>query len=104
MAGQFTRKRSDRMSMGTAGVTSWSRTAVEAISQLKREPAWMTERRLAAWDAYERAPLKDDQLRFSLNVIQPFVEKPHAPVPSHQWPKELQNALDERGDEEGLIV
>jgi len=31
----------------------FSRAGVEALSQLKGEPAWMLEKRLAAWDDKE---------------------------------------------------
>ncbi|HLW01691.1 MAG TPA: Fe-S cluster assembly protein SufD [Ktedonobacterales bacterium] len=34
----------------------FSRAGVEALSQLKGEPAWMLEKRLAAWDIYEQTP------------------------------------------------
>src|SRR5882672_3205521 len=85
-------------------ITGINRESVEAMSSLKKEPAWMTELRLKAWDAYERAPLSDSFLGFALSQIQPFVEGPHVHVPSTKWPRELQHALDERGDEEGLIV
>jgi len=34
----------------------FSRAGVEALSQLKGEPAWMLEKRLAAWEIYEQAP------------------------------------------------
>src|ERR1700730_17991443 len=31
----------------------FSRSAVEELSRLKSEPAWMLEKRLQAWDSYE---------------------------------------------------
>ena len=34
----------------------FSREGVEALSQLKGEPAWMLEKRLAAWEVYEQTP------------------------------------------------
>ncbi len=34
----------------------FSRGAVEELSRLKGEPQWMLEKRLQAWDAYERIP------------------------------------------------
>ena len=33
----------------------FSRSAVEELSRLKGEPAWMLEKRLQAWDIYEQA-------------------------------------------------
>jgi Fe-S cluster assembly protein SufD len=82
----------------------FSRDAVEALSAYKREPSWMTQRRLKAWDAYQAAPLSPAELGFELDQIRPFTAPPTDPVPSRLWPSELQHALDERGDEEGLIV
>jgi len=35
----------------------FSREAVEALSRARHEPAWMLERRLSAWRAYEQASL-----------------------------------------------
>jgi Fe-S cluster assembly scaffold protein SufB len=85
-------------------INSFNKAAVEALSSRKKEPSWMTERRLEAWKAYEAAPLSAETLGFPLQDIRPFTEPPTVPVPSHLWPSELQHALDERGDEEGLIV
>ncbi len=34
----------------------FSRSAVEELSRLKSEPAWMLEKRLQAWDSYEQTP------------------------------------------------
>ncbi len=34
----------------------FSRAGVEALSRLKGEPAWMLEKRLAAWEVYEQTP------------------------------------------------
>jgi Fe-S cluster assembly scaffold protein SufB len=40
----------------------------------------------------------------SLEGILPFVEPPTSAVPSREWPRDLQHAIEERGDEEGLII
>ena len=42
--------------MANALPTGFSRSAVEELSRLKGEPQWMLEKRLQAWDAYERIP------------------------------------------------
>ncbi len=42
--------------MTQALMQGFSREGVEALSQLKGEPAWMLEKRLAAWDIYEQTP------------------------------------------------
>ncbi len=34
----------------------FSRGAVEELSRLKHEPAWMLEKRLRAWESYEQTP------------------------------------------------
>ena len=36
--------------------TGFSRSAVEDLSRLKSEPAWMLEKRLQAWESYEQTP------------------------------------------------
>ena len=82
----------------------FNRETIEFLSQRKKEPSWMTERRLAAWATYQSAPLSTEALGLDLAEIRAFTEPPTVPVPSKQWPSELQHALDERGDEEGLIV
>ena len=62
----------------------------------------MTALRLEAWDAYQRSA--QDQPSVALSGIQAYAEPPRAAVPSENWPKDLKYALEERGDEEGLIV
>src|SRR6266567_4016935 len=42
--------------MANALPSGFSRSAVEELSRLKSEPKWMLEKRLQAWDAYERIP------------------------------------------------
>jgi len=42
--------------MANALPAGFSRGAVEELSRLKGEPQWMLEKRLQAWDAYERIP------------------------------------------------
>lgn len=48
------------------GITGLSRAAVEAISREKREPAWLRDFRLSAWDIYEALPMpsrRDEEWR-----------------------------------------
>jgi Fe-S cluster assembly scaffold protein SufB len=80
----------------------FSRSTIEALSHFKKEPDWMTQRRLAAWDAFLKIPFPESGL--ILKDHSPFAAAPLIPVASRDWPRELQHALDERGDEEGLIV
>ncbi len=80
-----------------------ARFTIEKISWMKGEPAWMTELRMGAWQAYERSPLsKRSELEWG--ALEAFVDPPRASVPSHEWPAALQHTLNERGDEEGLII
>src|SRR5579864_8203753 len=81
----------------------FSRATVEALSWFKGEPSWMTKSRLAAWDAYEKLSLSSP-IGVPLEGFEAFTEPPRRTIPSHEWPKDLQHALDERGDEEGLII
>jgi Fe-S cluster assembly protein SufD len=40
-------------------VAQLSRTSVERLSEALRDPAWLRERRLEAWDIFERLPVPD---------------------------------------------
>ncbi len=42
--------------MATNFAAGFSRSAVEELSRLKNEPAWMLQKRLQAWDSYEQTP------------------------------------------------
>jgi Fe-S cluster assembly scaffold protein SufB len=64
----------------------------------------MTQRRLSAWEQYLASPLTQSHWGLPLDQIRPYTEPPRTPIPSEEWPKDLQHALEERGDEEGLIV
>jgi len=79
------------------------RKSVEELSWQKGEPSWMTETRLAAWDTLGHKSLSR-LLDMDLTTIDAYTEPPRHAVPSHEWPRDLQHALDERGDEEGLII
>ena len=82
----------------------FSRRSIEELSWFKGEPSWLTQARLSAWDQYERFRAQNLRLETSLSGLAAFSEPPRRTVPSHEWPADLQQALDERGDEEGLIV
>jgi Fe-S cluster assembly protein SufD len=66
----------------------FTREAVEALSRLKEEPAWLRERRLAAFETYQQLPLPTreqrpwkytDVSRLNLDVFTPYA--PPADVP-----------------------
>src|SRR4051812_8308773 len=74
---------------------------IAALSASKKEPSWMRDLRLQAWDVYEReATIAGDLLQ----EIQAIVEPAKTAIPSHQWPDDLGLVVEERGDEEGLMV
>ncbi len=81
----------------------FSRSNVEALSRFKQEPTWMRDLRLEAWDAFIQLG-KKECADLALETLHAFIEPPQTAVPAHQWPLDLQHALDERGDEEGLII
>ena len=63
-------------------MSEFSKEAVIALSQSLNEPEWMQERRLAAWDLYERLPMpttndedwrRTNIRRFKLNQIGPSI-------------------------------
>jgi Fe-S cluster assembly scaffold protein SufB len=82
----------------------FNRRTVEELSWFKGEPAWMTDIRLDAWDRYERLPASEGLAGLNLETMEAFLEPPRTSVPSHQWPDDLPHTLNERGDEEGLII
>lgn len=75
----------------------FSRAGVEALSQLKGEPDWMLEKRLAAWDVYEQTPAPLGRrgdlgvlarvARYKFETLTPFVANGahangHLPLPT----------------------
>ncbi|MCC6775828.1 MAG: Fe-S cluster assembly protein SufD [Hyphomicrobiales bacterium] len=65
-----------------ATLTGFSREAVEALSRSKGEPDWLRDRRLQAWDAFERLPMPqrtDEEWRrtdiraLKLDRLRPFL-------------------------------
>ncbi len=82
---------------------SISRDTVDHISTLKAEPSWMADLRGSGLSFYESVSHSAPQT-ISLKEIQAFVEPPKTSVPGREWPRDLKYAIEERGDEEGLIV
>jgi FeS assembly protein SufB len=89
-----------------------SRSAVEELSRLKEEPAWMLEKRLHAWDVYENTPAPLGRrgdlgtvravANFKLQDINPYVTASDGGALSATIERSLQEALvDTRS---GLIV
>jgi Fe-S cluster assembly protein SufD len=77
--------------MTTETTLDLSRAGVEQLSALKGEPSWMRERRLAAWEAFERLPLPtvhDEEWRrtnissLDLNALIPYIPAGGAEITS----------------------
>ena len=77
------------------------RATIENLSRQKKEPAWLTELRLSAWETYVREAEKGGDL---LTELQAIIEPHKTAIPSSQWPENLSAVVEERGDEEGLLV
>ncbi len=78
----------------------FSRASVLRLSESVQEPGWMVDLRVSAWEAYESS---DVQRPTSIG-LSAYAEPPSESVPSHQWPRDLKDVIEERGDEEGLII
>src|SRR5579864_2331016 len=80
----------------------FSQESIEKLSTEQGEPSWMTEMRLQAWKAFQEMPAGPSKV--AVTKIHAYAEPPRAAVPSENWPKDLKYAIEERGDEEGLII
>src|SRR5215204_1538806 len=89
-----------------------SAEVVETLSKFKSEPAWLTEKRLEAWRAFERIPmptLRDEAWRYtdiSDVVIEDFI--PYAPSPEvsseGDLPEAVQRLIAEGEENSALMV
>src|SRR3990170_4450176 len=89
-----------------------SRQAVEELSRLKEEPAWMRERRLAAWQAHEVSPgptgQEEEWRRTDLSLLRmedalPFAGSPLAGRSPEEWPQGLRRLTHDR-EAAGLML
>ena len=85
------------------------RDAVERLSDLKQEPAWLRERRLAAWNLYEQMPTPTprerawkytDITRLDFDQFSPFAASSTAPDAESR----LRGYVEDRETRAGLIV
>ena len=94
------------------GVTeALSAAAVERISL--DEPTWLRERRLHAWDVYERTPMPTTKLeewrytdlrkKLDLEALR-LIDRPAAPDDPAAWPAPLRRAMEEDHEASGHIV
>jgi Fe-S cluster assembly protein SufD len=89
-----------------------SAEVVEALSNLKNEPAWLAEKRLEAWRTFEKTPmptLRDEAWRYtdiSDVRIEDFV--PYAPSPDvsseGDLPEDVQKLINEGEENSALLV
>jgi Fe-S cluster assembly protein SufD len=92
----------------------FSQRVVERLSTSRNEPAWLRQRRLEAWQAYEATPmptLEDESWRrtnistLPLAELSPFAEAPYAPPASPGGlPREIRALLDRGHADGGLLV
>lgn len=92
--------------------TGFSKQNIEALSELKHEPAWMRALRLEAWHVYEETPLPadNDELwrrtslkELALDSAVPFSDSASADSMPGALPEEYQ-ALLSRADLTGVVV
>src|ERR687893_1690837 len=88
-----------------------SAETVKALSALKNEPAWLTEKRLEAWRTFEKTPmptLRDEAWRYtdiSDVRIEDFV--PYAPSPDVSSEQDLPDAVQtliREGEENSALL
>ncbi len=91
---------------------SISAEVVEALSQFKGEPAWLTEKRLHAWAAFEKLPmpnLRDEAWRYT-DISDVRIEDflPYAPSPDVEsegdLPEAVQKLISEGEENSALLV
>lgn len=89
-----------------------SADAVKALSSLKSEPAWLTERRLGAWRKFEELPmpsLRDEAWRYTdLSDVRIEDFLPYAPSPDvaseGELPEAVQTLIREGEENSALLV
>ena len=89
-----------------------SADTVKALSSFKDEPGWLTERRLQAWDAFEKLPmpsLRDEAWRYT-DISDVRIEDflPYAPSPDaaseDELPEAVRGLIDEGEENSALLV
>jgi Fe-S cluster assembly scaffold protein SufB len=82
----------------------FTRESVEAFSKLRNEPAWLTELRLEAWARFEVLREESSLASTDFANYDAWLEPPTRTIPSDEWPVDLRHTMEERGDEEALII
>ncbi len=98
----------------SAAIVGFSRDAVEALSELRKDPEWVRERRLLAWRFYEEIPMptvNDEPWRrtplhgLDLDSVRPIQVEPPAPVTAEsELPAGIRRLLALAGETAGLLV
>src|SRR5215469_11918278 len=100
------------VSMANALPIGLSRSAVEELSRQKDEPEWMLQKRLQAWDAYERIPAPLGR-RGDLGTLRTFANfkfqqlTPYVPANGNgNLPAQIEQSLQEAlvNERAGLIL
>lgn len=90
----------------------FTREGVEALSQVRGEPDWVRDARLAAWEAYEAMPMpaqSDEEWRrtsiraLKLDQVRPFGAQPKVAASLDELPAEVRAGLSLEG-RAGLLV
>ncbi|MBX6340878.1 MAG: Fe-S cluster assembly protein SufB [Thermomicrobiaceae bacterium] len=91
----------------------FSRRAVEELSWRRREPDWVREKRLEAWEAFERIPMptrtdeewrRTDIRRLPIDAVLPFVEPAERAGSLADLPPEVVAGLGDEARRAGLTV
>lgn len=92
----------------------FSQEAAEEVSALTKEPDWLRERRLAAWEVYQRTPMptlqdedwrRTDISRLALDELTSFAEAPYGPVAEvGQLPRQLRSIVKDKGRADGGLL
>ncbi len=92
----------------------FSREAVEELSRLRNEPAWLKTRRLAAWEAYMAIPMPvrtDEEWRrtdirdLPLDDVLPYSPEFSSRVESRsELPENVREILSGAADMSGIVV
>jgi Fe-S cluster assembly protein SufD len=89
-----------------------SAEVVEALSDLKNEPSWLTEKRLEAWRTFEKMPmptLRDEAWRYtdisdvSIDDFLPYAPSPNV-TSEGDLPEAVQQLINEGEENSALLV
>lgn len=89
-----------------------SEASVKALSSLKNEPSWLTEKRLHAWGAFQELPmpsLRDEAWRYTdisdvrIEDFQLYAESPNA-ASEGDLPEAVKNLIAEGEENSALLV